>query len=210
MHSIVAEPEPSPAPPRRRLADTIRNAWELSKPPDYGLIEDTLASSVSGPLSWVARGQELIASVLFFGTFATVLVEVICRLAARPVVWGIELPTYFFIWAFCVAAGLSDWNDRHLAFDLIATKLPRPVKLILDIVVNVIFVVMFVLVLPGTISFLDYSATQPSTGLPFSQEWGYAGIVVLFGLGALLRTRLLWVEVAELWRRWRPSTRGAE
>ena len=200
MDNALSEQEAAEAF-RRRIGRTIRDAWEQSKPPDYGTVEEPLASTVGGRLTLVARGQEAAASLFFFGTFATVLTEVVLRLFGHPVVWALELPTYLFIWAFCIAAGLSDWNDRHLAFDLVAEKLPVTLKRVLDVVINMLFIVLFILVLPGTISFLQYSATQPNTGLPLNQAWGYAGIFLLFALGALLRTRLLWLDLKQLFRR---------
>ncbi len=176
--------------------ERVRTAWELSKPPDYGPIGESLSEMVSGRVAVLARIEEGVASVLFFGTFLTVLAEVLLRLFGHPVVWALELPTYLFIWAFCVAAGLSDWNDHHLAFDLVAEKLPHRVKWVIDLVLNLLFIGIFAAAIPGTISFLSFSATQPSSGLPFSQEWGYAGIFLLFVVAVLLRARLAWIQVA--------------
>jgi TRAP-type C4-dicarboxylate transport system permease small subunit len=176
-------------PPKFR--DRVRSAWRESKPPEYDAEKDSVGDVVTGKIGMIARAQEGIASVFFFATFATVLTEVLLRLFGHPVVWAIELPTYLFIWTFCIAAGLSDWTDRHLAFDLVADKLPPAVKHVIDIFLNLLFIAVFAAAIPGSISFLQYSATQPSSGLPFSQAWGYAAIVLLFASAVLLRGRLL-------------------
>lgn len=191
----------APGPARPGVGDRIRSAWEQSKPPPYGATSESVVDTVPGRLLIAAQTQEIIASILFFATFATVLTEVLLRLFGHPVVWAIELPTYLFIWTFCIAAGLSDWNDRHLAFDLVAEKLPPGVKRVVDLLLNVLFVAIFAAAIPGSISFLQYSATQPSSGLPFSQAWGYAGIVLLFVVGVLLRGRLLFVELRQMLQR---------
>lgn len=209
MDSALSEQDMT-RPPRKDLGSRIRTAWELSKPPDYGALEDPLAQVVTGRMVIVARLQEGLASVFFFATFATVLAEVLLRLFGHPVVWALELPTYLFIWAFCLAAGLSDWDDHHLAFDLVAEKLPARLKEAIDLVLNLLFVAIFAAAIPGTISFLNFSASQPSSGLPFSQEWGYAGIFLLFAVAVLLRGRLIVRQVATMLRRRRTAVIGGQ
>lgn len=201
MASTISDSGDVTQPLEQGLSARIRSAWELSKPPDYGSLEEVSALGVTGRLAVVARAQELVASLFFFATFASVLAEVVLRLLGHPVIWALELPTYFFIWAFCIAAGLSDWNDRHLAFDLVAEKLPPKLKMVVDTVLNLLFIVVFALVLPGTFSFLSFSATQPNTGLPLNQAWGYAGIVLLFATGILLRARLVWLTLRRVFGR---------
>ncbi len=207
---MLTDQEPTAAA-KSDLGTKIRTAWELSKPPDYGLTDDPLAAVVTGRMAILARAQEGIASVFFFATFASVLAEVLLRLFGHPVVWALELPTYFFIWAFCIAAGLSDWDDHHLAFDLVAEKLPPRMKEWVDLLLNVLFVAIFAATVPGTLSFLSFSASQASSGLPISQEWGYAGIFLLFVMAVLLRTRLIVLQIVRVLQRPRtsPESEGA-
>lgn len=200
MDRVLTEQEPTAAA-KSDLGAKIRTAWELSKPPDYGALEDPLGEVVTGRMAIVARAQEGLASLFFFATFASVLAEVLLRLFGHPVIWALELPTYFFIWAFCVAAGLSDWDDHHLAFDLVAEKLPPRLKEWVDLLLNVLFVAIFAATVPGTLSFLSFSASQPSSGLPISQEWGYAGIFLLFVVAVLLRARLIVLQIVRVLRR---------
>lgn len=146
--------------------------------------------------------EEALASVAFFGTFLAIVVEVAARsVFDRPVVWSLELPTYLFFWAFSLAAGLSDWRDEQISFTLLSNRLPEKLRLGTAAVANLLIAVPMLLVLPGTFSFLAYESGQPSTGLPFNQVWGYAGVVLLFGLGAVLRGRLCFQELRQLGRR---------
>ena len=210
MVNQAVKGQAAPTSGRTRIGERVRDAWEQSKPPAYHGAEDSLVDTATGRLAFLARGQEGISSVFFFATFATVLIEVLLRLFGHPVVWAIELPTDLYIWTFCIAAGLSDWNDRHLAFDLVAQKLPPRVKAIIDVALNALFVVVFAACLPGCISFLKYAATQPSSGFSLNQAWGYAGIVGLFGIGALLRGRLLVIQVTRFFRKHSATAVGGD
>jgi TRAP-type C4-dicarboxylate transport system permease small subunit len=180
------------------LLARIRTSWELSKPRDVLVAEDGQRGSRSG---WIEKTQELLAGVAFVATFASIVVEVGARyLFDRPQVWSLELPTYFFLWSFALAAGLSDWRDDQIGFDLLAQRLPRRIRLAGAAVANVLIVAPMAAVLPGTLSYLSLIGQQPNTGLPGSQLWGYAGVFLLFAIAALLRARLLVIEVLELFR----------
>ena len=180
--------------------DRLRVAWELSKPvvPAVAELDQGYASGWQGRIE---RGQEFLASVFFFATFLGVLIEATARYFGHPVIWALELPTYFFLWAFGFAASLSDWTDDQLAFDLVVDKLPDVIRAGLRRLTNLMFVVLFVLVLPGTVSSLAYESHQPNTGLPLSHAWGNAGVFGVFALGALLRARLVVIDILPTLRR---------
>ncbi len=195
-------PEPGgdggPPPGGQGLRQRVRAAWELAQPPSYQV--EAEASALPEPrMGRIEAVEEALASIAFFGTFATIVVEVVARsVFNRPVVWSLELPTYLFFWAFSLAAGLNDWRDEQISFPLLADKLPERLRLGSSAVANLLIAVPMLLVLPGTFSFLSYESGQPSTGLPFNQVWGYAGVVLLFGLGAILRGRLCFQQLRRL------------
>ncbi len=191
-------PEPEGgAPLGPRFRHRWHQAWELSQPPSYQ-VEAEAGPRLEPKMGRIESVEEALASIAFFGTFAAIVVEVVARsVFDRPVVWSLELPTYLFFWAFSLAAGLSDWRDEQISFTLLANKLPERVRLGSSALANILIAVPMLLVVPGTLSFLSYESGQPSAGLPFNQVWGYAGVVLLFGLGAILRGRLC---VQQLWR----------
>jgi len=137
------------------------------------------------------RAQEALAAGFFFLTFATIIAEIVAREIGHPVVWGIELPTYCFIWAFSFASSLADWRDEQINFPLLAERLPVKLRLGLSILVNALLLFTLVAVVPGTLSFLSYLAIVPNTGLPGSELLGDGAILAFFVLGAVLRLVLL-------------------
>jgi TRAP-type C4-dicarboxylate transport system permease small subunit len=157
-----------------------------------------------------ARLQEGIGSAFLFATVLAVGVEVVARYSGHPVVWAIELPTYFFLWAFSFAAGLSDWDDSQLSFDLLAKRMPRWLREVVHVIANLLIIVPFALVLPGTVSFISYASGQPNVGLPLSEAYGEAGIFLMFAIGACLRARLVLQLAWSYLRRARQSRNGGE
>lgn len=183
------------------LRQRLRDAWALSRPPAYGIAAQEEAHQLDeearvGPLE---RAQEAVCSAFYFATFAAIVVSVFFRFVLdRPLVWSIEVPTYLFFWCFCLAAGLSDWRDRQITFDLLADRMPARLRLAAGAATNLLIIVPFALVLPGTIAYLRSESVQPTTGLPITEVWGFAGVLPLFVIAILLRGRLLVRQLAEL------------
>ncbi len=188
------------SPSEEGLRARVRTAWDLSKPLT-DLAETDEGRQRSTRLGRIERWQLVIASVFFVATAASVVVEVFFRFVLnQPQVWSLELPTYLFFWSFSFASGLSDWRDDQIGFPLLAERLPRRLRLVGSAVANVLIMVPLAIVLPGTLSFLSYEAGQPNTGLPLTQVWGFAGVLLLFGIAILLRGRLCFHQVRELVR----------
>ncbi|MHB1526876.1 MAG: TRAP transporter small permease [Candidatus Dormibacteria bacterium] len=189
---------PGGSPSEVTIGARIRSAWELSKPLNT-LVQEADQEWGLSKVGRIERVQEAVASIFFFATFVSIVVEVFYRYALnRPLVWSLELPTYLFFWSFSLAAGLSDWRDDQIGFGLVAEHLPARVRLLGSAIANVLIVVPLALVLSGTISFLGYESGQPNTGLPLTQVWGFAGILVFFVIGILLRGRLVVLQLREM------------
>ena len=189
------------------LRERIRTAWSLSGPAS-AMPPSPEAAGGGARVRWLSTWQLAIASVFFVATAGSVVVEVFFRYVLdRPQVWSLELPTYFFFWSFSLAAGLSDWHDQQIGFPLLAEHLPWRLRLVGSAIANVLIVVPLVIVLPGTLSFLGYEAGQPNTCLPLTEVWGFAGIILFFGIAIVLRARLLVLQVRQLWRA-QPDPRG--
>jgi len=182
-----------------RFGQRLRSAWELSRPQSFESFLEEEPQEL--PTRWPERVQEAAAAIFYFGTFLAIVTAVFFRFALnRPVIWSIELPTYLFFWCFCLATPLSDWEDDQISFDLLADRMSGAWRLAGQIVGNILIVVPFVIVLPGTISYVLFQSGQLSSALPFSQAWGYAGILPFFVVAAALRGRLLVRQARELTR----------
>ncbi|MHB8620423.1 MAG: TRAP transporter small permease [Chloroflexota bacterium] len=193
----AGDPEsPARRPPFRRR---VHDAWELSKPQAYAmtLLEEERHSGIG---TRIERVQRAVAGCFYFVTFASIVVEVFYRYVLdQPLIWSLELPTYAFFWCFCLGASLSDWRDEQIGFDLLADKAPRRARIVAGLIANVLVIFAFVLVLPGTVGYLQLEVGQPTTGLGgISEVWGTAGIAAFFILAAILRGRLALRQAQEL------------
>ena len=174
----------------------IKAAWSEAKVASSGPAAEAVGLvERAEPPTILERIQEGVAAFFFFATFLTIGIEVIARYSDHPVVWALELPTYCFLWAWSLAAGLADWENDQLAFDLLSQRLPAAVRVVLQSIADVIIVVVFLAVLPVTISYPSYQGLEPNDGLPLTQLYGDAGAFLLFALGALLRARVLWLRL---------------
>jgi TRAP-type C4-dicarboxylate transport system permease small subunit len=188
----------------------IAAAWSEARVEVAGVPAEAVgAMERTRPPTIVERVQESLAAVFFFATFVTIGAEVVARYFGHPVVWAIELPTYCFLWAWSFAAGLADWENDQLAFNLLSERLPSHWRAVLQGLADVVIIAAFVAVLPGTLSYLSYAGTQPNVGLPLTQVYGEAGVFVFFAAGALLRARALWRDFSPHVRRRRRLLTGA-
>jgi TRAP-type C4-dicarboxylate transport system permease small subunit len=177
----------------------LRAAWELSRPQAYGVVLEEEPPAV--PAGRLERAQQAVASLFYFATFVFVVVAVFFRFVLdQPLVWSLEVPTYCFFWCFCVAAGLSDWRDEQIAFDLVSQRMPPRLRLAAHALANLVIVVAFAVALPGTVAYLQLELGRPTTGLPFPEAWGFAGILPFLVIAILLRGRLLLRQVGGLLR----------
>lgn len=188
------------------LGQRIRQAWALSQP--HKVLEEEPEPL---PARWLERLQEAAAGIFYLLTFVSIVIAVFYRFALNhPLIWSIELPTYFFFWCFCLATGLSDWDDDQISFDLVSAKLPGRLRLVASALGNLLIVIPFLIVLPGTLDYIAFQNQQPSTGVPVSEAWGYGGILPFFLIGILLRGRLLLSQGRRLWRERPPKALGRQ
>lgn len=163
---------------------------------EYPQGSDVVAPSRRGRIE---RLEEFATATFFTVMFATLLAGVFWRYVLnRPLVWTVGVSTLGFIWAALVGSGLCDRDDGHVQFDLVYNRFSERTQTICRMVGNGIIVVTFALVVPGTLSYLQFVHRQRVVGLPLRFSWAYA-VVLLFLLSTILhRGKLLWVDVRGL------------
>lgn len=174
---------------RRAFRGRIREAWQSSAPLVDLAVED---EKLDPPPNILERILQSLSSILLVIMAITILVEVFYRFVLnKPQLWSLEAPTFAYIWLLSVAAGLSDWRDDQISFDLLYELYPDRIKRGIRFISNLVIAAMFLTVLPGTWGYLKFANQQPTTGLPFSQGVGIGGIVLYFAIGGVLRLRLV-------------------
>lgn len=114
----------------------------------------------------------------FLLMFVVILMGVFWRYVINdPLIWTVNLATIAFIWSVMVGAGLPNWTDTHIQFDLAYSTMPAGRQRIARMVGNLLIVVTFVMPIPATIDYLVFIRVDTVTGLPLSFAWAFAAVL---------------------------------
>lgn len=151
------------------------------------------------PMGTLERIEEAITMGFFLIMFISVLVGIFWRYVLDdPLIWTVNAATIAFIWTVLVGAGVANWTDEHIQFDLLYDRMPSGLRRASRIVGNLLIVVTFSLPIPATFGFLRFIAVDTVTGLPLTFDWAYAVILWFLVATVLHRARLLVRDVREM------------
>ena len=148
------------------------------------------------------RLKRHVIRILKFGTVSSTLlligsvsIQIVGRflLESAPA-WTEEASRFFFIYAISFASGLALDDGYYVHVDFVYNKLNEKARAILDVVINTLLVVFFILISIFSVQFilLGHSETSPSLGIPMS--FAFVSILVMslsmsfFGMEQNLRS----------------------
>jgi TRAP-type C4-dicarboxylate transport system permease small subunit len=147
------------------------------------------------------RVEEIVAMVFFMIMFTSILAGVFWRYVLNdPLIWTVNAAAIAFIWTVLIAAGLPNWADEHIQFDLLYRRMSPRWQRVSRMVGNLLLVVTFAIPIPATWDYLVFIAPDTVTGLPLTFNWAFA--VVLWFLAATVyhRGRLLLRDIRDIAR----------
>ena len=132
--------------------------------------------------------EEIIASFAIIIVVISAFYGVVSRyILNNPIAWSNEVATISFTWTVFLGAAAAWKNNKHIHLDLIYNFFPNKIKIISDLVKNIILAVFFLFVLYLSIHFTITAYNKPTAILriPFS----YVDVpVVIFFLSVILRS----------------------
>ena len=132
--------------------------------------------------------EELLASVAITIVVLSAFYGVISRyILNNPVAWSNEIATIAFTWTVFLGAAAAWKRDKHIHLDLVYDFLPKKIKIVSDLLKNLILAVFFVFVLYLSIQFTITAYNKPTAILriPFS----YVDVpVVIFFISIIIRS----------------------
>ena len=150
----------------------------------------------------IVEKVEEVASMIFFTVmFVSVLAGVFWRYVLNdPLIWTVNLAIIAFICTVLIGAGLPNWADEHIQFDLLYKRLSPRWQRNARMAGNLLLVVTFALPIPATWEYLVFITDDSVTGLPLN--FGVAFAVILWFLVAtvLHRGRLLVRDLRDIAR----------
>jgi TRAP-type C4-dicarboxylate transport system permease small subunit len=178
-----------------------------TKPPDTGDLFDWPGDEPRSTTR-VERIEEIAAMVFFTIMFASILVGVFWRYVLNdPLIWTVNAAAVAFIWSVLIAAGLPNWTDEHIQFDLLYRRMSPRWQRVSRMLGNLLLVVTFALPIPATWDYLAFIGADSVTGLPLKFNLAFAVVLWFLVATVVHRGRLLLKDVRDIARE--RSERGA-
>lgn len=132
---------------------------------------------------WMVRGEQSIAALLLFTILTTMAAQVFARYVLRsPFSWSEEVARLLLIWLTFISAAFVMAQGRHIAVDMISSRLGNRGKLLIECFSYIVIAGACLLLLIGGAKFIWYVGKVGSPTLGVAKSWWYgAG-----GLGLLL------------------------
>lgn len=172
-------------------------------PPPEVVLHGIEGTSEAPPLTGVAKVIHLIEDTLartfFLLMFITLIVGVFWRFVLdQPLTWTVNVSVLAFLWMVLIGAGLPNWADDHIQFDLLYERFGRRTQLVMQVIGNMAIVVPCVLIIPSSVEYVGSLTGQSVTGTPVNFATGFGVIVAFFVATALHRGRIAVLAALEL------------
>ena len=139
--------------------------------------------------------------VFFTIMFASILVGVFWRYVLNdPLIWTVNAAAVAFIWTVLIAAGLPNWADEHIQFDLLYRRMSPRWQRVSRMAGNLLLVITFALPIPATWDYLAFFAPDTVTGLPLTFIWAFAVVLWFLVATVVHRGRLLLKDIRDIAR----------
>lgn len=133
--------------------------------------------------------------------FASILIGVFWRYVLNdPLIWTVNAAAVAFIWTVLIAAGLPNWADEHIQFDLLYRRMSPRWQRASRMAGNLLLVVTFALPIPATWDYLVFIAEDSVTGLPLKFNWAFAVVLWFLVSTVVHRGRLLVKDIRDIAR----------
>ncbi len=171
-----------------------------TKPPDTGDLLDWPGDEPR-TTTRVERVEEVAAMVFFTIMFTSILVGVFWRYVLNdPLIWTVNAAAVAFIWTVLIAAGLPNWADEHIQFDLFYRRMSPRWQRASRMVGNLLLVVIFTLPIPATWDYLAFIGADSVTGLPLKFNLAFAVVLWFLAATVVHRGRLFVIDMRDIAR----------
>ncbi|HOZ66286.1 MAG TPA: TRAP transporter small permease [Burkholderiaceae bacterium] len=126
------------------------------------------------------RFAEGVLVVMMGIMFATVIAQVIFRYVLNlPLAWSDEICNFIWLWGILWGASFVMRNHEDIRFDMLYNLLSRKSKRILTFVASSSLVLVLLLSLPKTWSFIDFMKIEKSAAMGIPMNWVF-GLYLVF------------------------------
>ena len=152
-------------------------------------------------LDLLRRSAELVAAALFATMFGAFLLQVFMRYVVnRPLEWSLEVCLIAYVWIVFWGAAFLITERDNVAFNMLYTAAPAPVRRVLAILSAALIGVVFIAALPATYDFVSFMAIDRTWALELRFDLVFS-VFLLFMIAVIVRSALQLRGL--LSRRWR-------
>jgi TRAP-type C4-dicarboxylate transport system permease small subunit len=121
----------------------------------------------------------VLASCFFVVMVSSISYQIVLRYVfTKANAWSEELARYSFVWLVMLAGAIGTRRARHMNIDFFLNKLPRPLKIVVEMATRALVLVFFVLFGYKGIELSQMTMLQNSTGLEIPMGYVYVAIPV--------------------------------
>lgn len=132
-----------------------------------------------GILKWIHRILSILAILCFTGVILIVLMQIVSRYLPFSYVWTEELTRYLFLYGICFGAPVALLQNEFIAVDLIISRTSAKVKKVFEICINFTILILSVIMVKQSYTFIELGKLQKSATLPFQMSAIHASIFIM-------------------------------
>ncbi|AOT72030.1 TRAP transporter small permease [Geosporobacter ferrireducens] len=126
----------------------------------------------------IISGLALIAIILLLQVFMRYIFN-------YPFIWSEELARYTFVWVSFIGMGYGIRQNCHIRMEIVQNKLPKKMKDILNIFMNIIACGAFMYLIPSGIELTIQQQAVVSSAMAIPMGYVFIAVPVGFSIGCL-------------------------
>lgn len=148
-------------------------------------------------VGWLRLAAEGILAAMLTVMFIAFVVQIIFRYFFNlPTGWTTELTLISWLWLVLWGAAFVNRDSEEIRIDLLTSMVGRRARVILAVLATLSIILLYILSLPATYSYISFMKVEKSDYLKIPMNWLYS-IFLLFVVASLVR--FVW----QLWRLFR-------
>ena len=133
------------------------------------------------------------------GFIISVLIQVISRtFLPKTPSWTEELARYLFIYMVAFGSSVAVHKKEFVAVDLIIDFLPKIIRKLIELVINIVLLFVTFVLLKSVLSFAILEYRMVSTAMQVPMQYIYFSMIILFGLLILSFVMEILYQVKEI------------
>ncbi len=137
-----------------------------------------------------------VLSIILFAILVLILTQVYFRFFTESsIVWSEELSRFLLIWLVFLGVFVALRQGAHIQIDNLLEMAPRPVRIIMLVLRNVIMILFLFMLFKGALPVMEVSSMQKSPGLGLNMKYVYGIFPVAV---VLMIITVIWKSILDL------------